>query len=287
MNKNSLHLFKIALSLTLVAWMFTSAVFSQPECTDLLKYQLKGKVRSLMETRYSLQGKGKHATKDKVLYQKLTLFNEYGFEMEVTLYKNEEIYLISKYLCGPDGKQTEMNEYNPDGTLNLNVSYVYDDKGFIIKAIYKWADIHNVGEICENTDYYYEIIRNELFTKVIYVNDYRGFCLEENYLTADSLLSFKIVNRYDFRGNKTESDYLHGNERLSWMTKYYYDRYNNVIESKVFKSNYIAVYSRYIYQFDEMGNWISRKDERDVHINILTEGLEQADMITERVIEYY
>ena len=155
------------------------------------------------------------------------------------------------------------------------------------KRIYNWAENRIIGEICENTDYYYEIIQNDIFTKVLYKNEYRGYCIEENYLKADSSLSFKFVDKYDFRGNKLESGYFHGNGRLSWMTKYKYDRYDNLIESRVFKSNRIAVLSEYKYQFDVAGNWMIRKENREVHVNILTAGLEQSDTVTERIIEYY
>jgi hypothetical protein len=280
-------LLKISLLLFISFAIVQANVSEEKSLNDLDKQKLKGRVKSVMEMRHTLLGKGKNVTKDRVVYQKLTLFNEYGYESEVTLYKGGAIYLISRYNTGIDGKQLEMNEYNADGTLNLSVSYKYDDKGFKFKGEYKWADSHAVGEICENTDYYYEIIQNDIFTKVIYKNDYRGLCLEENYLRSDSTLSFKIENKYDFRGNKLELSYYHGNGRLSWMTKNNFDRYDNMIGSRIFKSNYIAVQSEYEYQFDDTGNWTVRKENRDVYINILTEGLEQADMITERTIEYY
>ena len=122
---------------------------------------------------------------------------------------------------------------------------------------------------------------------MIYKSEYRGYCIEENYLKADSSLSFKFVAKYDFRGNKLESGYYHGNDRLSWMSKYKYDRYDNLIESRVYKSNRIAVLSEYKYKFDAVGNWVIRNEEREVHVNILTAGLERANTVTERKIEYY
>jgi hypothetical protein len=126
-----------------------------------------------------------------------------------------------------------------------------------------------------------------VYTKAIFKNEYRGFCTEEYYLRPDSTLSFKFISKYDFHGNKLETGYFHGSGRLSWMTKNKYDRYDNMIESRVYKSNRIAVITNYTYQFDAIGNWTYRKDQREVHVNILTEGLERADMVDERQIEYY
>lgn len=258
-----------------------------PDINDLERYRLKGNVKSVMETKYSLPGEELNATQEKIVYQKNTMFDPDGYETETILFNQGKEYLISKYLSGPEGKQLEMSEYNPDGTLNLLITYNYDDKGNKIEAIYHWGEDHKIGEICENTDYYFEIIQNEIFTRILYTNEYRGYCTEEEYVKSDNSLSFKFIYKYDIHGNRLESGYYHGNGRLSWMKKYKYDRYNNLIESRLFKSNRIAVFSTYEYQFDEAGNWISRKEKREVHVNILTAGLDRNDMLTERIIEYY
>jgi len=267
--------------------LFIGFIIPDNKLNDLEKYRLKGSVKSVMEIKYPLAEEADSVLKDIAIFLKYTLFDINGYETETILFKYGDEYLTSKYLFGADGKQAEMNEYNPDGTLNLNVMYKYDDKGFRSEAIYNWSESRKIGEIADNTDYYYEIIPNDIFTKVIYKNEYRGYCIEENYLKADSSLSFKLVAKYDFRGNKLESGYFHGNGRLSWMTKYKYDRYDNLIESRVYKSNRIAVISKYKYQFDAVGNWVIRNEDREVHVNILTAGLDRANTVTERKIVYY
>jgi hypothetical protein len=260
---------------------------SDPEFNDLMKFRLKGSVKSVMETRYTLEGKGKNAVKDKTIFQKYTAFDQFGFESESILYNNGEEYLITKYIFGREGKQSEMNQYQKDGRLNLGVTYKYDEDTLRSEAIYNWSEDRIVGDVCEIYDYYYDIILNEIFTKVSYKYEYRGYCTEENYIKPDSGISFKITSKYDFRGNRLESAYFRGDGILSWITKYSYDRYDNMVESRVFKSNRIAVLSEYKYQFDEKGNWTTRREEREVYVNILTAGLEQADILTERTIEYY
>jgi hypothetical protein len=71
------------------------------------------------------------------------------------------------------------------------------------------------------------------------------------------------------------------------MSKHKFDRYDNMIESRVYKSNHIAVLTQYTYEFDPAGNWLVRKEDREVYVNILTAGLDRGDMVTERTIEYY
>ena len=257
------------------------------ELNDREIYQLKGKVKSVMEIKYALDEGSDNLSNQNIIYQKFILFDQNGYEQEIILYKNGEVSLESKFVSGSDGKQVAMNEYLQDGTLNLNVTYKYDEKGLRSEAEYNWSENRVIGEICEMVDYYDDIIKNEIFSTVQYKYEYRGYCIEKNYLKPDGNPSFKITAKYDFNGNKLESAYFHGNGTLSWITKYKYDRYDNLIESRVFKSNRIAVLSEYKYQYDFNGNWISRKEDREVHINILTAGLNQSDMITERTIEYY
>lgn len=267
--------------------IFISLINPDPKFTDLDKYRLKGKVKSLREIKYSISEEGESSRRGNILFQKNTFFDIDGYETQNTLYKNGKEFLLSKFIFGADGKQVEMNQYNPDGTINLYVSYNYDEKGFKTEAIYNWSDDRRIGEKAENTDYFFEIINSEIFTNVIYKNEYRGYCLEEKYLKADSIMSFMFSYKYDFRGNRLESAYFHGNGRLSWLTKYKYDRYDNLIESRVYKSNRIAVVSTYKHEFDAAGNWIIRKEERDVTVNILTSGLERDNTVAERIIEYY
>ena len=278
--KNQIILFFLAL-------LFLESADPEKGITDLEKYRLKGSVKSVMENLYTLAEGGDNSAKDKLLYQKLTLFNEEGYESGYTIFKDGNPYLIAEYTFDPAGYQSEKHEYHADGTLNVLVKYTYDHKGYRTRADYTWAEDREIGEFARNTEYYFELLNSDIYTEAIFINEYRGYCTEEHYLRPDSTLSFKFVSKYDIHGNKLETGYFHGSGRLSWMTKNKYDRYKNMIESRVYKSNRIAVISMYEYQFDAAGNWTYCKENRDVHVNILTEGLEKADMVHERLIEYY
>jgi hypothetical protein len=277
----------IILLFILFSGSFMAFMAPPGQVNDLVKQHLKGEVKSIMETRYQLPENSGKGSVNKVIYQKFTLYDENGYEQEIRLYKNNEVYLTSLFINGNDGSLVEMNEYYPDGSLNLNVTYTLNEKGNKSEALYSWSEDRTVGEICEMVDYYFEIIQNVIFTKVQYQYEYRGYCTQEDFIKADGGLSFRLTTKYDFRGNKLESAYFKGDEMLSWITKYEYDRYDNLIKSRVFKSNRIAVYSEYKYQFDDIGNWINRKEKREVYVNILTAGLNQSDVLTERTIEYY
>ena len=284
MMKNSgLQILSLFIFISLLTGLKNPAV----EINDLERLRLKGKVRSVMETMYAISEKSEPSGNNEIIYQKLTLFDENGYEKETRLYRNNAEYLISRFVPGKDGKPDEKNEFLPDGTLNLNVTYKYDEKGFRSEAIYNWSENRIIGEICEQYDYYDDILQNEIFNRVEYKSDYRGYFTEEKFITSGGEVSFILASKYDFRGNRLESGYLKGNGMLSWITKYKYDRYDNLIESRVFKSNRAVVESEYKYQFDATGNWLTRKEKREVYVNILTAGINTSDMLTERTIEYY
>ena len=272
------------LALCAVLTAFTS---SNTVLSDLDRLTLYGKVKSMMVTRYTVSGKGKNMEKNMVLFQELTYFDIDGFETESAIFKDGKEYLTSRYEFNYLGRQSVSNQYLADGRLNLNIEYLYNSDTLRSEAIYHWSDDRIVEGICEEFDYRYDILVNELFSRVIYKYEYRGYCTGETYLKPDSSVSFNITSKYDFRGNQLESAYFRGNGGLAWMTKYTYDRYDHLIESRVFKDNRIAVKSTYTYQFDDKKNWLSRLENREVFVNILTAGLEQSDILTERIIEYY
>jgi len=275
------------LLLLILTGLLTALRIPTLEINDLERLYLKGKVRSVMEIKYAINNKSGKSGNNEIIYKKLTLFDENGYENEIRLYHDKAEYLISRFVPGLDGKPAEKNETLPDGTLNLNVNYHYNEKGFLSEAFYNWSENRITGEMCEQYDYYDDILQNEIFNRVEFQSDYRGYCTEEKFITSGGGISFIIASKYDFRGNRLESAYLKGNGMLSWMTKYKYDRYDNLIESRVFKSNRAVVESEYKYQFDDTGNWVTRKEKREVYVNILTAGINTADMLTERTIEYY
>lgn len=278
--------YEILLPAVLFALLFAGFSIPSPILTDLDRGKLNGNIKSLMETRYLVTGKGKNIEKDKVFFQKLTLFDQFGYITETILFQDGAEYLMSKYTFDLEGNPSEMNQYLKDNILNLNVVYKYNKDTLRSEAVFTWSENMVFGDICEVYDYYFDILLNHPFNLVTYQYEYRGFCTEEKFLKPDGGLSFKFSYKYDFRGNKLESAYFKGGN-LSWITKYTYDRYGNLTESRVFKDNRIAVQSYYKHQFDDKKNWISRLEEREVFVNILTAGLEQSDILTERIIEYY
>ena len=257
------------------------------QINELEKLKLRGKVKSLMEIKYSVVEEVDSLVNDTIISQKYTVFNESGHKTEAIIYRNGSEIASSKCLFGAFGKQVELNEYDQYGTLYLTIAYKYDDKGYRIEANYDWSGQRRYDENMQERDIGFEVLDENPFIKVTYKNDYRGFCTEEKYLKADGSLSFKYTHKYDFKGNKLEKNYFNSSGKLIWRTTYRYDRNNNMKESKLYRDNRIAVKSTFKYQCDASGNWVSRLEEREVHRNILTAHLDSGSILIERKIEYY
>lgn len=255
--------------------------------TDLEKNQLKGKVWTVREIRHSEAiSKGSQSAVETT-YQRISKFNEEGFETEISIINNHGKSSSVEYLFDTAGYKTGLKEYTQDGTLWLTVTYNLDQKGHRVQAIYDWMEKGGYDEIREKSEQLYEVLDRHPWEKVLYKNDYRGMPLEEKYLRADGSLLFKFTYRYDVLGRKTEMNYFNNKGRTSWETKYKYDKQGNLSQSTVFKSNRVASVSEYTYQFDEYGNWVVRTEVRKVNYNILTSNLVEGKFTVERSIEYY
>lgn len=267
--------------------ILTGFTLQDEPLTDLQRRYLKGKVKSVMETRTNEVVNEDGSVSKEITYKKFSLYNEDGFETETTIYntngKSSKLYFLydtAKFNVG-------FKEFSEEGTLWLTVTYIVDKDGNKEIALYDWLERGGYDEIREKSEQLYEVLNRNPWDKVLYVNDYRGYHLEEEYLKADETLLFKFTYRYDIFGNKTEMIYFNAKGRTSWETKYKYDRKNNMVESTVYKSNRVAAISKYSYQFDSTGNWTSRTEKREVKRNILTSNLLEGKFTIERTIEYY
>lgn len=254
---------------------------------DLDKLGIAGAVKSITETKYLLNGPAGDSATNRIISRKRVSYNENGFENEVITYESGSVSSTAVCHFDTEGKPDFVKVFDPDGTIKYTVSYKYNDKGFRTEAEFHWKDQQFYDEYKEKTENYFELFERNVYSRIIYTNDYRGFFTEEKYLRDDSSISYHYTHRYDIHGNKLVMSYFNSSGRTSWLTKYKYNRANIMTESRVYKSNRIAVTSKYSYQFDERGNWTSRLEKREVVDNVLTQFFQRGDFLTERVIEYY
>lgn len=277
--------------LVIIGWLITGHSLPQANRTDLEVKGLKGSVKSVMETKYAVQENDSDVdsvvVKDTIIYQKLTFYNDHGYETETRYLIGGSEVSKTKYLFGPKGMQIRQEKYNQDGKLFLRILYKYDSKGYRVQGSYEWLTLDYYKEMNERKEFGIEDIDENLITRVIYSNNHRGLCEEERYIKADGCISYRNTFRYDYLDNKVEKTYYKESGRVSWRSKYKYDRYGNLAQLRLFKDNRIAIESNYSYDFDEQGNWVTRYEDRMLVENIMTSHLNGGNTLTERKIEYY
>jgi hypothetical protein len=277
---------RIWITLSICTLLTGSMVHEEP-VSDLERRSLKGKVKSVLETRMNGKITGGKAESGTITYKKLSKFTPEGFEYETVIYTNNGKSSQIEYQFNTDGFPAGLNEYKDDGTLWLSVTYKLDDEGNKLEANFNWPGKGGYDEIREKSEQLYEVLNRNPWSRIIYSNDFRGFPVEEKYLRDDSTVLFKFAYRYNIQGKRKEMTYFNSRGRTSWETKYKYDRSNQLVKSIVYKSNRVAATSTYTYNYDENGNWIRREEKRDVNYNILTSNLVEGSFYIERVIEYY
>jgi hypothetical protein len=273
--------------LVLGVFVFMFAAFVEEDepvkrTTDLERMKLKGAVRSLMITSYYINVDSESGERDTLIKQEQTFFDRTGQIYEVVHYENGIAGSISKFLFDSAGRQLLQREYDLGGNLIANITYKFDDRGYRAWAHYEWPDFDP-----DDDDFGFEATTRQPYNSIVYKNDYRGFCTEEQYLRPDKSQFCRYEHDYDFRGNKSEMNYYNANDRHSWRKTYKYDKDNLVELSRMYKDNRIVLRSDYSYEFDTAGNWTKKTEYRKIYYNIYSSLLKKGDIVTNRKIDYY
>lgn len=289
---------KIILAITIMA---VTLVYGQKN--DLQKYQLKGKVETIVSNQYELVfkfgelTKGQHRPYSSYAFT----FDENGNIIARTNYNSEENKFDYEYVA---------YQYATDGTIEFDNEYikkqvkqkkffsrlasdltgediggkVEEKKEIISKAKYSYTDNKVViDRYRENGGFSQKIVRTytnegQLLSEIIY--DSYGDPIEKDIRTYENGLlvkkeTFKHSEIYK-RGKGTEGE-----------VSYIYDEKGNVVKEKGFEIGLglkVDITKEYIYTFDEQGNWTQRTE--NVYLSSELEK-EEKRRVTERKITYH
>lgn len=295
--------FSLLLSILLLCVLFSCKKDQKQDIiNDYQQYNLKGKVKSISEINYSVNGK----------YRTVILFNEQGFITEQASY-NPDGSLIRKWV----------NEYNDDhlkltrhcyvghDSLSYILRYYYnrqdkliltklfDSKDFLVSqyatqyddslnviketflgedAIYQHLVVHTYNDQNKiKEDLFVDSVRNHAWKQRYQYNDHLQ--VEEIVLESpdDSMIS---KTRYTYlSNNKVDKVYRYNaKNELESITDYGYDSMNNIVEIlELTPDNTTRQSKTYQYNYDQNGNWTFLAE---------TENHKNGNIIT-RKIEYY
>ncbi len=203
---------------------------------DLIKNELKGKVKSVRTLNYFPTKKQGDTTKTEDILGEITfeLYSENGFLLERYVGSNDTPY------------NKELYKYdNKDNLLEKQV-FDYEDSIYYIryKTTYKYNEKRQLIEM-GGFDYNGNYSIDET-----YKYDGYGNKVEVNEFKSDGSLESKSIFKYDEKGKRLEKNEYHSDGKLCYKLSYFYDYKNNLIEENVYYSS---------DKRDEKGNVIPQK----------------------------
>ncbi len=260
-----------------------SLVFGQQ--TDFTKDKLLGIINNIKEKSYSSPN-GTNNEQKHLISEIETTYNTDGYKVMYSVFKKGKLFAYTKYNYDTNNTLISTKEYNYDNSLYLDVQYTNNEDGKEIIASYdrimqKTYDKQRLSVDVEYAKYY-----KNLFTTILYFNDFKGYIIEEKYITKDGNISQKFTYKYDYKHNKVEIKFYNSSGNVSWRKKLKYDSKGNMTESKLFKSNRIAMISKFEYEFDQIKNWTKRTEQRKLYDNFFSDELNNNTVVTTREIQY-
>jgi hypothetical protein len=254
------------------------------ERNDWSTQKLKGKVKSIEEKLFYLEGDG-----EKKIHIDNYRYNETGKMIEhnaINFQGNSNGELITKdtFEYDSNGNLIGKNQYNPPTGSKFSSTYLNDDKG------------NNVEEHNENS--------NENVVVIKYSNKYdsKGNLIEVTGLKNGDINSrtitykynsvgkvVEIINNsqaeitsfnYDSKGNITEEYCIIGGSIVKYKYTYKYDNEGHEVEKLVYDHEGKPSFkNNYKYIFDKVGNWVKKS-------TFLDEEKGESEIL-KRIIIYY
>lgn len=266
-----------------MAIIFCSADIYTYTPSSSVKLNLNGSVKSITQ----LENKLSSDSTNKIIRNSTKIFDNNGKIIELLKFKNHKLFSRINYYYSDSGNISYSQETNADGSLYLQIKYFYDEDGYIESKVFDRSQQKSYNIDRQKADVEYEEYYSNLFTKIQYKCDYKGYKLEETYLKDNEELTRKLTYKYDYKYNLVELKIYNSNGQVDKRIKYRYNKYNDILESKTYISNRLALTSTFTYNYDDNENWISRTEKRKLQENLFTTNIDSSDILTQRIITYY
>jgi hypothetical protein len=275
--------------------IFTSCLKKSGESfkNDLIQFNLKGKVKKIIEINYSESGK----------YTTTIFFNEDGFISEQSSF-NPDGSLIRRWKYDYDNQNRKLTRrcYVLNDSLSYTISYYYNKHDSLVST----KQVNGKSSLGPHSIISYDNKQhriNETFwdqkstmeTQINYIYSKDGMIIEETHLDSVLHQTWKQLYNYNTQGLKDEITYVSLQGKLINRIKYKYD--NEIIKEVCFynsenklvnTTNYSynkegdisetiendliqkkLIKHTFEYKYDKHGNWISLTGRLNENVEIL------------------
>lgn len=273
-------------------------------------YNLKGKVSSMEEIKYSAEQSPNGLQKGKVLQKESYRFDTGGNLLEEEMYINRD-FRRRTYTYNKSGKLLACESYDEKG-LSYFSTYDYDITGTYATS----ETVYNKdGSVSSKLKSHYDARGNQtefiaysrddrMTSKTTYVYNAKDYLIEEHLNNVEpSLLEVTWISSYDDKGNrigldrydpgkpvykqtfgfdanrnKIEDNVLNDDGSVKHKVTYTYDAQKNKTEITEINSDGIIKFKTVIsYEYDKHGNWLNSTHSLN----------ETPKYIYERKLEYF
>ena len=269
--------------LVFVIVFLTSASTNKKQISDLERMNLKGNIKTLLEIVQVIY----ENSEKSIIFNTITNFNIDGMIVEKRILKKHTLFSRLVYNYNSENQITGFNDYNPDGSLYISVTYESDEDGFIIAEHYDRSTQRLYDEKRQPIDVLNEEYYEKLFTDVFYKRDFKGYKLEEKYLKANGSLSHKYLYSHNYKYYLVEKKYYNSANNLFYKTKYKYNEHGDSYKSTTFISHRLGYVTTLTYEYDVFDNWVKREETKKIEDNIFTKDVIRDLVVTDRIIQYY
>ncbi len=269
--------------LVFVIVFLTSASANKKQISDLERMNLKGNIKTLLEIVQVIY----ENSEKSIIFNTITNFNIDGMIVEKRILKKHTLFSRLVYNYNSENQITGFNDYNPDGSLYISVTYESDEDGFIIAEHYDRSTQRLYDEKRQPIDVLNEEYYEKLFTDIFYERDFKGYKLEEKYLKPNGALSHKYLYSHNYKYYLVEKKYYNSANNLFYKTKYKYNEHGDSYKSTTFISHRLGYVTTFTYEYDVFDNWVKREETKEIEDNIFTKDVIRDLVVTDRIIQYY
>lgn len=202
---------------------------------DLTSRKIEGKVRTIVESEYTVEIKKKEIKKAGLSSKYITEYDDKWNLIEYDRYKpggSLDYKFTNKF--DERGNRIEYIRFKSDGSMDYKYKYKYDDKWNLMESDRYKPD-------------------GSFESKVVFLNDQNGNRGESKYYKVDGSLDYSYTYKYDEKGNTTEYSRFKSGDSLEYSYTYKHNDKGNTIESNRFKSDGSLDY-KWTNKYDDQGN---------------------------------
>ncbi len=163
----------------LLTTLLSGLSIAQHQKTDMVNPDYYGRVKSIRETVYSKSNKLEDNGSGTIISDKHTSYNPEGNKQKTSIYKSGSLFSYTIYDYNEQNVKISSKEYNADNSLFLTISFTSNEKDIITKANYNRISQKSYDDERYSIDVEYDKYYQNLFTSIIFKNDFRGNTLEE------------------------------------------------------------------------------------------------------------